>query len=152
MERLATVLQHLAPPMALHHGATHFPALASCSAAVERRRSVAELFDLKGRVAIVTGGASGIGQQMSEALAEAGANVVMCARNAERCREYAIELSRHAGVRCIGLGVRALYAAPLDLSLALTRSFDDNLLWMADARYRTSAMSHRWRIFSVWLI
>lgn len=106
MERLSAILHHMtasSPP--LRHAA-HVLEPASCAAVHERRRSVAELFDLTGRVAIVTGGASGIGQQMSEALAEAGANVVVCARNADRCREYAAELSRHAGVRCVGLGVR----------------------------------------------
>ena len=44
----------------------------------------AELFDLSGRTAIVTGGGSGIGRQMATGLAEAGANVVLCARKPER--------------------------------------------------------------------
>src|SRR5438046_3810593 len=63
-----------------------------------------ELFDLSGRVAIVTGGGSGLGRQMATALAEMGADVVLCARNAERCVETAAELSalgvRAAGLRC----------------------------------------------------
>ena len=59
-----------------------------------------ELFDLSGKTAIVTGGGAGIGRQMAEALAEAGANVVLCARKVERCEQAAAELE--------GLGVRAL--------------------------------------------
>jgi NAD(P)-dependent dehydrogenase (short-subunit alcohol dehydrogenase family) len=59
-----------------------------------------ELFDLSGRVAIVTGGGSGIGRQMAEGLAEAGADVVLCARKRERCEEVAAGLE--------GLGVRAI--------------------------------------------
>ena len=51
-----------------------------------------ELFDLSGRVAIVTGGGSGLGRQMATALAEMGADVLLCARNAERCVETAAEL------------------------------------------------------------
>jgi gluconate 5-dehydrogenase len=38
------------------------------------------LFDLTGRVAIVTGGSRGLGQEMAEGLAEAGAALVLCAR------------------------------------------------------------------------
>ncbi len=49
----------------------------------------AELFDLTGKVAIVTGGGSGIGRQMATGLAEAGADVVLCARKVERCEEAA---------------------------------------------------------------
>jgi gluconate 5-dehydrogenase len=50
---------------------------------------VRELFDLDGKVAIVTGGGSGIGRQMAEGLAEAGASLVLAARNVERCEEAA---------------------------------------------------------------
>lgn len=42
------------------------------------------LFDLKGRAAIVTGGNSGIGLGMATGLAEAGADIVLAARNAEK--------------------------------------------------------------------
>jgi gluconate 5-dehydrogenase len=46
-------------------------------------RSVKDLFDLTGRTAIVTGGSRGIGKEMAEALAEAGASLMLCARRAE---------------------------------------------------------------------
>jgi NAD(P)-dependent dehydrogenase (short-subunit alcohol dehydrogenase family) len=61
-----------------------------------------ELFDLTGRVAIVTGGGSGIGRQMATGLAEAGANLVLCARKPERCEEAAAELER-LGVKALGM-------------------------------------------------
>jgi len=48
-------------------------------------RHIHQLFDLKGQVAIVTGGAAGIGVQMASALGEAGANLVLAARKIERC-------------------------------------------------------------------
>jgi NAD(P)-dependent dehydrogenase (short-subunit alcohol dehydrogenase family) len=61
------------------------------------------LFDLSGKTAIVTGGGKGIGRYMAEGLAEAGADVVVCARQAERCEEAAREIER-LGVKALGLG------------------------------------------------
>jgi NAD(P)-dependent dehydrogenase (short-subunit alcohol dehydrogenase family) len=62
-----------------------------------------ELFDLSGRVAIVTGGSIGLGRQMAQGLAEMGANVVLCARKKERCEAAAAEL-RSLGVKAMALG------------------------------------------------
>jgi NAD(P)-dependent dehydrogenase (short-subunit alcohol dehydrogenase family) len=61
-----------------------------------------ELFDLSGKVAIVTGGGIGIGRQMAEGLAEMGADLVLCARHLERCEAAAAEL-RELGVQALGL-------------------------------------------------
>ena len=44
---------------------------------------IKELFDLTGRVAIVTGGSRGLGREMAEGLAEAGASLMLCARREE---------------------------------------------------------------------
>src|SRR6202161_3180650 len=65
--------------------------------------NVKQLFDLTGRVAIVTGGSIGLGRQMAEGLAEMGANLVLCARNKERCHQAAEELQQ-LGVKAIALG------------------------------------------------
>src|ERR1044072_2838560 len=46
-------------------------------------RDVKELFDLSGRVALVTGGSRGLGREMAEGLAEAGASLMLCARREE---------------------------------------------------------------------
>ena len=65
--------------------------------------NVRDLFDLEGRTAIVTGGGTGIGLQMADALAELGANVVVCGRDGDRCARVAADLERGRGVRCAGL-------------------------------------------------
>jgi NAD(P)-dependent dehydrogenase (short-subunit alcohol dehydrogenase family) len=65
--------------------------------------SVKQLFDLTGRVAIVTGGSIGLGRQMADGLAEMGADLVLCARKQERCHQAAEELQQ-LGVKVIALG------------------------------------------------
>jgi NAD(P)-dependent dehydrogenase (short-subunit alcohol dehydrogenase family) len=62
-----------------------------------------QIFDLTGRVAIVTGGSVGLGRQMAEGLAEMGANLVLCARKKERCERTAQELQK-LGVEVLALG------------------------------------------------
>jgi NAD(P)-dependent dehydrogenase (short-subunit alcohol dehydrogenase family) len=64
--------------------------------------NVKKLFDLNGRVAIVSGGSMGLGLQMAEGLAEMGANLVLCARKKERCEEAADTLRSH-GIQALGL-------------------------------------------------
>ena len=63
----------------------------------ERHRSVRELFDLTGRVALVTGGAGLYGRQIVEALAEAGARTFMASRDLDRLEKQA-EVFRGAGL------------------------------------------------------
>jgi NAD(P)-dependent dehydrogenase (short-subunit alcohol dehydrogenase family) len=60
------------------------------------------LFNLTGRVAIVTGGSRGLGQEMAEGLAEAGASLMLCARRDEWLTP-AVEAFRARGFRVEGM-------------------------------------------------
>lgn len=51
------------------------------------------LFDLSGKVALVTGGATGIGRMATEGLAAAGARVLICSRKADACEAVAKEVN-----------------------------------------------------------
>ena len=64
--------------------------------------SIQDLFNLSRRVAIVTGGSRGLGEEMAEGLAEAGAALVLCARRDEWLTPT-VERFQAQGVRCEGL-------------------------------------------------
>ena len=55
-------------------------------------RTIPQLFDLTGQVALVTGGSRGLGLQMAHALGEAGAKVVLSSRKAADLEEAVAEL------------------------------------------------------------
>jgi 2-dehydro-3-deoxy-D-gluconate 5-dehydrogenase len=67
--------------------------------------TVAKLFCLDGNTAIVTGGNGGIGKGIARALAGAGANVVIAARNEAKTAEAAREIEAEFGVRALGVKV-----------------------------------------------
>src|SRR5882672_6846386 len=64
-------------------------------------RSVQQLFDLSSRVAIVTGGSRGLGLEIAEGLAEAGASLMLCARR-EQWLTPAVDELRKRGFRVEG--------------------------------------------------
>ncbi|HME31062.1 MAG TPA: glucose 1-dehydrogenase [Pseudolabrys sp.] len=77
----------------------------------------AELFSLRGRVALVTGASSGLGTQFARALADNGAAVVLVARRAERLKALKSEIEDKGG--------RA-FAVEADVTdrAAMARTFD----------------------------
>ena len=62
------------------------------------------LFSLEGKVALVTGGNGGLGLAMALGLAEAGADVAVAARNAEKTAGAVAQIQAH-GVKSLGLTV-----------------------------------------------
>jgi 2-deoxy-D-gluconate 3-dehydrogenase len=63
---------------------------------------MAKLFDLSGKVAIVTGGNGGIGLGMARGLADAGAAIAIVARNRAKSNQAVAELAQH-GAKAIAL-------------------------------------------------
>jgi NAD(P)-dependent dehydrogenase (short-subunit alcohol dehydrogenase family) len=68
---------------------------------------IKDMFSLKGRTALVTGGSRGIGKMIAEGFIMQGAKVYISSRKADACEETAKELSKDGGV-CIPL--------PMDVS------------------------------------
>ena len=62
-----------------------------------------ELFDLSGKVAVVTGSTKGIGRAMVQGLAEAGADVVVSSRRQDACDATAAEVAADTGRRAVGI-------------------------------------------------
>lgn len=65
--------------------------------------AAAELFDLTGKVAVVTGGSRGLGRAMVLAFAEAGADVVIASRKLPACEELAGEVVERTGRQALAV-------------------------------------------------
>jgi NAD(P)-dependent dehydrogenase (short-subunit alcohol dehydrogenase family) len=84
-------------------------------------REVLEGIDLSGKVALVTGGSSGLGQETARALAEKGAQVVLTARDLPKGEAVAAEIRRSTGNRQVE--VESLELASLANVRAFARRF-----------------------------
>ena len=80
-----------------------------------------KLFDLSGKVAVVTGGNGGIGLGMAKGLARAGANIVVAARNTEKSAVAVDELEA-IGVKAAAVTVDVTDSASVDAMV--TQSVD----------------------------
>jgi NAD(P)-dependent dehydrogenase (short-subunit alcohol dehydrogenase family) len=68
-----------------------------------------QLFDLSGKIALVTGGARNLGRDMACALAEAGADVAITGRSLEAARKTATEITEETSRRIAGFGCDVRY-------------------------------------------
>jgi NAD(P)-dependent dehydrogenase (short-subunit alcohol dehydrogenase family) len=65
--------------------------------------SLAELFSLKGKTALVTGGAGLLGGEIADALAELGAGIIVASRDLPKCQAKAEELAKRHKIAARGL-------------------------------------------------
>ena len=70
---------------------------------------MSDLFDLSGKVAVVTGGSRGMGREMILAFAQHGADVVVASRKLEACEELAEEVRDTTGRQALAVACHVGY-------------------------------------------
>ncbi len=75
---------------------------------------ILDKFRIDGRVALVTGGARGLGRTMATALAEAGADVALTGRTLASCEPVAAEVGKATGRRCRAYQADVTIAADIE--------------------------------------
>ena len=88
-------------------------------------RTIQQLFDLKGKTALVTGGSRGLGLQMAHALGEAGARIMLSSRKASDLEEAVADL------QAAGIDARWI-AADCAIEADIHRLADETLERMGD--------------------
>ncbi|WP_191562113.1 SDR family oxidoreductase [Metabacillus idriensis] len=83
--------------------------------------SLHELFSLKNKTAIVTGGGRGLGARMAMTLAEAGANIVVCSRDLKNCEQIS-EKIKEKGVQSLALSCDVTNQQDIERVIAETLS------------------------------
>jgi NAD(P)-dependent dehydrogenase (short-subunit alcohol dehydrogenase family) len=82
-------------------------------------RGVLDLFSLQGRTAIVTGGYRGLGLAFARALAQAGADVVIAARDGDASSAAAETVARETGRRAVGVGLDVTDRSSVERTVAI---------------------------------
>ena len=86
---------------------------------------MSDLFDLTGKVAVVTGGSRGIGRAIAEGFAAAGADVVIASRKLDSCETAAKEITAATGRRVLPVATHVGRWADCDeLADTVYREFD----------------------------
>lgn len=109
--------------------------------------SVAKLFDLTGKVAVVTGGAGHLGSSMSKILVAAGARVWIAGHNATKCESIANKISKELNVECksIYVDISSEESIQLCFSEVVKRHGSIDIL-VNNAFYGASAPVHKMSI------
>jgi len=80
--------------------------------------TIQQLFSLRGKVALITGGCGHLGSAMARGLAEAGASVILTSRNEGKAKAAAAKLPREEGATHFGLALDHMQAETLLASFA----------------------------------
>ena len=81
-----------------------------------------QLFDLKGRTALVTGGSKGLGKAIAAGFASAGASVVLVSRHGEEARSSAAEIATDHGGNALGLEADITVPAQIEAMISSARA------------------------------
>ena len=100
-------------------------------------RTTQQLFDLKGKTALVTGGSRGLGLQMAHALGEAGAKIMLSSRKAEDLEQAAAQL------QAAGIDARWI-AADCAKEEDIRRLADETLQRMGDVHILVNNAGASW--------
>ena len=115
---------------------------------MKKHRHFKDLFDLSGRVALVTGATRGLGKTMALTLAQAGARVAMCSRDEKEARTAASDIARSTGQGTLGMAADVSRKADVDQMVALVEkdlgSID--ILVASLQLYDRFQYCHRWRL------
>ncbi len=99
----------------------------STNGVAEREPTVQQLFDLRGKVALVTGATGHLGSAMARALAEAGAQVIATSRRAERAAEFAAQLPKPFDQKHHGIALDQFQLDQLDEQFAAARNLGGHI-------------------------
>ena len=78
---------------------------------------MADIFDLTGRVAVITGCATGLGVQMAKALANQGCNIVAIARRQNLLDEVTADIANTYGVKTLAVKLDITDTAAVDAAV-----------------------------------
>ncbi len=82
--------------------------------ATGKPREILDTFRLDGRVALVTGGARGLGLTMATALAEVGADIAISGRTQQACQEAVAQITKDTGRRAVAFNADVTKAADVE--------------------------------------
>src|SRR5215471_800009 len=82
--------------------------------AMNDQTNVMNLFRIDGKRALVTGGGKGLGRVISQALAEAGADLVIASRQLSDCQAAAREIAQATGKKTLPVAVDVTDSASVD--------------------------------------
>jgi NAD(P)-dependent dehydrogenase (short-subunit alcohol dehydrogenase family) len=104
--------------------------------------AILQAFDLTGKVAVVTGGNSGLGEAFARALADAGAVVAIAARQHERSEQVAVDI-RASGGRALAVAMDVTQHEQVEqMAVTVSRELGSAMIYLASdaSRFMTGSV------------